>query len=135
MEKLRAPPDPPRSATTVATPALEEEQKLVVVVLGSSSTVASTPGIEAFAPRVLRRSVSELLETCAVAANGSLQFPLAASSALSPSSGAPSLTVTCNHCGKSFPSQSKLERHMVVHTREKPFACDVRLRARTHRPA
>ena len=48
--------------------------------------------------------------------------------------GAPSLTVTCNHCGKSFPSQSKLERHMVVHTREKPFACDVRLRARTGPP-
>ncbi len=31
----------------------------------------------------------------------------------------------CAECGKGFPSQSKLQRHSVVHTKERPFVCNV----------
>lgn len=30
---------------------------------------------------------------------------------------------SCEYCDKSCPSQSKLERHLVVHTKEKKFSC------------
>ena len=34
-----------------------------------------------------------------------------------------SLNFECSDCGKRFPSSWKLERHMVVHTGERPFHC------------
>jgi hypothetical protein len=35
--------------------------------------------------------------------------------------------IPCSHhnCQKIFPSSSKLKRHMIVHTKEKPFACNI----------
>ena len=31
----------------------------------------------------------------------------------------------CSHCGKRFPTPSKLQRHSLSHTGEKPFSCNV----------
>ena len=31
----------------------------------------------------------------------------------------------CEICFKSFRDRAKLKRHAVVHTKEKPFACDI----------
>ena len=33
--------------------------------------------------------------------------------------------LTCNHCGKSFKSSLCLNRHLVTHTNERPFVCNV----------
>lgn len=30
----------------------------------------------------------------------------------------------CNVCGRDFLFQSYLNRHMVIHTRDKPYTCD-----------
>ena len=31
--------------------------------------------------------------------------------------------LSCPHCAKRFISKSKMERHLVVHTKEKPYQC------------
>ena len=31
----------------------------------------------------------------------------------------------CCHCRKKFPTPSKLQRHLLIHTEERPFSCDI----------
>lgn len=41
----------------------------------------------------------------------------------------------CDACSKSFPSGSKLQRHMMTHTGQRPFGCEIcgkRFRQKTH---
>lgn len=35
----------------------------------------------------------------------------------------PNLHTVCRHCGKNFLFESRLKRHMYIHTGERPFVC------------
>jgi len=74
------------------------------------------------------------LEGSELPSSGGIDFPLGLPLHLQVGSGRPNGNPNpavdnrrheCVYCGKKFPTPSKLQRHQLIHTGEKPFSCEI----------
>jgi hypothetical protein len=113
----------PLAANFSSAPSVTTAPAAAAAAAPSSTRTASSHRISARAES--RNSQDTIVNTPAASPLPPLQVTHleTAHSAASAASPASTPRFSCNECTKSFPSNSALAMHLLVHTGEKPFAC------------